>query len=193
MAKAEKRGERGDEGRHQDALFYADDSMVASSNPRWIQWEFDTLVSLFDRVGLWTNVGKTVSMVFCPCQAAGTQSEAAYGRRMTGEGPTYRERWKGSVQCGYFGKEMAAGSLASHMLMQHGWETEERWSWESLATGGEPQTYRMTFPTKGGPQSCQVEGCPGRVGTRTAMWMHFFNRHIRDITIILEEVNLLHP
>ena len=33
MAEAEKRGERGNEGRHQAALFYADDGMVASSDP----------------------------------------------------------------------------------------------------------------------------------------------------------------
>ena len=34
---AEKRGERGKEGSHQAALFYADDGMVALSNPRWLQ------------------------------------------------------------------------------------------------------------------------------------------------------------
>ena len=90
LAKEEKRGERGNEGRHQADLFYADDGMVASSDPRWLQWVFDTLVSLFERVGLRTNVGKTVSMVCRPCEAAGTQSVAAYGRKMTGEVPTYR-------------------------------------------------------------------------------------------------------
>ena len=84
LAEAEKRRERGNEGRHQAALFYADESIVASSDPRWLQWEFDTLVSLFYWVGLRTNVGKTVSMVFRPCQAAGTQSVAAYGKKMTG-------------------------------------------------------------------------------------------------------------
>ena len=47
MAEAEKRGERGDYGSQQAALFYADDGMVASSDPRWLQWEFDTLVGLF--------------------------------------------------------------------------------------------------------------------------------------------------
>ena len=87
LEKAEKRGERGEEGRHQAALFYADNGMVASSDPRWLQWAFNALVSLFGRVGLQENVGKTVSMVCRPCQAAGTQSEAAYGRKMTGEGP----------------------------------------------------------------------------------------------------------
>ena len=59
---AEKRGERGKEGRHQAALFYADDGMLASSNPRWLQWAFNDLVSLFKCVGIHTNVGKTVRM-----------------------------------------------------------------------------------------------------------------------------------
>ena len=33
---AEERGERGQEGRHQNSLFYADNFMVASSDPRWL-------------------------------------------------------------------------------------------------------------------------------------------------------------
>ena len=37
LEEAEKRGERGDEGRHQAALFDADNGMVASSDPRWLQ------------------------------------------------------------------------------------------------------------------------------------------------------------
>ena len=85
---AEKRG-GGEEGRHQAALFYADDVMVASSDPRWLQWAFNSLVGLFERVGLQTKVEKTVSMACRPCLAASNQSEEAYGRKMTVEGPTY--------------------------------------------------------------------------------------------------------
>ena len=48
----EERDERGQEGRHQADLFYADDGMVASSDPRWLQGVFNTLVSLFNRVVL---------------------------------------------------------------------------------------------------------------------------------------------
>ena len=88
IADAEERGEMGKEDRHQTALFYADDGMVASSDPRWIQGVFNTLVGLFDRVGLQKNVRKTVVMVRHPCQAAGNLSEAAYGTGVTGEGPT---------------------------------------------------------------------------------------------------------
>ena len=87
---AEKRGERGKKGRHRATLLYADDGMVASSEPRWLQGAFNTLVGLFDRVVLRTNVRNTVGMVYCPCQAAENLSKAAYGRRITGEGPTYR-------------------------------------------------------------------------------------------------------
>ena len=73
--------------------------MVASSDPRWIQWDFTTLVGLFDHVGLQTNVGKTVSMPCRPFPASGNQSELAYGRKMTGEGLTYLERKRERVEC----------------------------------------------------------------------------------------------
>ena len=88
---AEEWGECGQEGRHQNTLFYAADGVVASSYPRWLQGEFSTLVGLFDRVGLRIDVGRTVVMVCCPFQAASTQSEAAYGRRMMGDIPSYWE------------------------------------------------------------------------------------------------------
>ena len=68
---AEKRNERVQEGMHQDALFYEDNGMVASPDPRWIQGAFNTLVGMFYRVGLQTNVGKIVCMVCRPCETAG--------------------------------------------------------------------------------------------------------------------------
>ena len=61
------------------------------------------------------------------------------------------------------------------------------------ATGGDPQTYRMAFPAKGGPRSFPVEGCPVRTGKWTVMRMHFCNRNVWDIMIILEEGKLPHP
>ena len=91
---AEERGKCGKEGRHQNSLFYADDGMVVSSDPQWLQGAFSTLVGLFDRVGLRNNDEKKVGIVCRPCQAEGTQSEAAYGQRMTGEGTSYQERQK---------------------------------------------------------------------------------------------------
>ena len=76
---AEERGDCGQEGRHKNALFYADNGIVAFPDPQWLQGTFITLVGLFDRMSMRNYFGKTVGMVCLPCQAAGTQSEVAYG------------------------------------------------------------------------------------------------------------------
>ena len=80
-------------------------------------------------------------------------------------------------------------------MAQHGETKGKRWNWTDTATGGgggEPTTYRIEFP-KVGTRECPVEGCPGRAGTRTAMKVHFWRLHVRDVVIILEEGNLPHP
>ena len=50
------------------APFYANDGLVVSTDPDWLQEEFDTLTGLFDRVVMRKNVGNTVGMVFFPLQ-----------------------------------------------------------------------------------------------------------------------------
>ena len=39
------------------------DGLVASNDPEWLQGVFDTLTGLFYRVGIQTNVRKTVGML----------------------------------------------------------------------------------------------------------------------------------
>ena len=188
----EERGELGKEGRHQAALFYADDGMVTSSDPQWLHGAFNTLVGLFDRVGLRGNVGKTVGMVCHPCQAVGTLSEAAYRRRVIREGPMYKERLEGQVACGACGELMAAGSLSSHMMTQHGKVAEICQQWSTLAAGTGPRTFRMTFPATGGLRNYPVAVWPLRVTTRTAMRVHFLHQHVLNTVVILEEGNSPH-
>ena len=72
IADAEEQGELGKEGRHQAALFCADDGMVASSEPRWIQGAFNTLVGLFDRVGLRKMTGRQLAWSVTPVRWRGT-------------------------------------------------------------------------------------------------------------------------
>ena len=131
------------------------------------------------------NVGKTVGMICHPCQAAGNLSEAAYRRRVTGEGPTYRERLKGQISCSKYKEMLAAGSLSSHMMTKHGRGVEIRLQWNTPAAGTGPQTYRMTFLEKGGPRNYPVVGCLGRMATRTAMRVHFVHWHALDTMIVL--------
>ena len=190
---AEERGKHGQEGRHQNSLFYADNGMVASSDLRWLQGEFSTLVGLLERVGLQTNGGKTVGMICRPCQAEGTQLEVANGQWMMGEVPSYRERQKGRVQCKECREGVTLRLMAGHMRTQHGQAEEEIWGWSASHPGEEPWTYRIAFPTTGGPRSCPIEGCTGQAATRMAMRVYFLHQPVRDTVIILKEVNLPHP
>ena len=134
---AEDRFQHRNEGRHQNSLFYAVDGMVASPEPQWLHGAVSTLVGLFNRVGLRTNARKTVGIVFHPCQAAGTQTEVAYGRRMKGEGSSYRECQKVRVQCKECEGEMVLELMVGHMRTQHGRVLEEIWSWEASTPGEE--------------------------------------------------------
>ena len=167
--------------------------MVALSDPGWLQDTFNTLVSLFDRVILWTNVGKTVDMVYRPCQSAGNLTTEAYGRRVTGVGPTYSERKKGQVACGECGEVLEVGSLSIHLMNQHGRAAGRQRQWSTPAVGVRPQIYRMSFPTKGGPRKCPVAGCLCRVETRTSMRVHFVHQYVLNTGVILEEGNFPHP
>ena len=51
-------------------IFYTDDTLVASTNPGWLQSVFDTLMVIFDQVVVQTNVCKTVGMVCHPFRAS---------------------------------------------------------------------------------------------------------------------------
>ena len=97
--------------------------MIALSDPGWLQVAFSTLVGMFDLVGMRKNIGKTVEMVCHLCQAAGTQFEAAYERKMTGAGLSYQERQKVILQCLECRENMELRSRTFHLYMQNGKST----------------------------------------------------------------------
>ena len=78
-------------------------------------------------------------MKYRPFPAAGNQLEEAHRRKMTGEGPTYQKRQKERIKCGDCGKEMAAGSLEAHRMIQYGKVKADKWSWNKADTGGGKQ------------------------------------------------------
>ena len=71
------------------AYFYADDELLASTWVARLQWYFNTLAELFDRVELRTNVAKMVIMDCRPCRALGGHSVMVYYLSMNGRGDTY--------------------------------------------------------------------------------------------------------
>ena len=98
--------------------------------------------------------------------------------------------WVAYKECG---EQLAVGSLSSHLMTRHGKAAGRRRQWTTPTEGRVPQEYRMSFPEKGGSWRCPVEGCPGKLATRTAMQVHFVHRHVLDTVVILEEGNLPHP
>ena len=74
----------------QAIFLYSDNVMVASTNPVWLQTVFEMLMGIFERVGLQTNIQKTVGIVFQRCRAVGVRADEAYKHRMMGEGQVYQ-------------------------------------------------------------------------------------------------------
>ena len=176
------------------ALIYADDGMVAYTNPGWTQYAFDTLTGIFDRVGLKTNVRKTIGMVCQPCRAAGVQADEAYTQWMMGEGQSFKESQREQVLCPEYRKDLAKGSLVAHRQTQHGVAKGGLGQEGGKECGGdEPRTFRIVFPAKKGPSPWPVEGYSGQTATRTAMRVYFWHRHVRDNMVILEEGKLPYP
>ena len=96
------------------AVFYADDGLIQSGDPARLQTLLDTLVSLFERVGLRTNTSKTKTMVCVPGRIRIYQSREVYNERM--EDHAVVGKWKSRrEECNMCGKELAASSLRSHL------------------------------------------------------------------------------
>jgi hypothetical protein len=95
------------------AMLYVDDGLLASDQP-------DSLVDLFERVGLNANTSKTKSMTCEPSPEQGPICDHAYKRRMTGYGFSYKTRQRRKVTCPACDKEMDAGYLARHQREIHG-------------------------------------------------------------------------
>ena len=170
--------------------------MVASTYSGWLQLAFDILTGLFDRMGLRTNVRKTMGMVCSILRTARVREDESYTRIITGDGSSFKKRERERVLCPECGKELAKGSLVIYGQTQHvvakGGLVSEGGESYRRDRDDNPRTYRMVFPVQAGPRTCPVEGCSGWASTRTAMKVHFWHRHVRDTIVILEKGNLPH-
>ena len=101
-------------------VFYAKDGLIAGNNPIWVQMKLTAVVSIFDRVGLLTNIGKTKAMVCTPGFIKGQQGTATYKSIAKGEGGTFQERIKTRVSYEEKRGRMVASSLSHHTNSTHG-------------------------------------------------------------------------
>jgi hypothetical protein len=152
-------------------LFYAEDGMIGSHDPKWLQESFDVLVELFKCImGLWTNVDKTKVMICTPRSLQTRESDISYKRRQTRQGKSFHARKQQQVNCTERGKSLVTGSLKSHMEMQHGLDLP--CIFEMPAP---PMQFTMSFPAWA-PLSglaCPVARCGYIAKTWLLMRWHF--------------------
>ena len=103
-------------GEH-NICFYADDGRISGRYPIWVQTALTTMVRMFERVVMQTNLGNTKAIICTPGVIWGKQGVEAYTRRATGEGPTFCKRKRTRVSCNECGGAMAVSSLQHHMVM----------------------------------------------------------------------------
>ena len=56
----------GEAARDHMVAFFVDDRLVAARCPEWLQFSFQILIALFERIGLQTNTEKTKVMMCLP-------------------------------------------------------------------------------------------------------------------------------
>ena len=174
------------------ALFYADDGYIGSRDDGWLNNALQVLADILRRVGLESNPIKTKTMTCLPVGTTTSLSNAAYTRRTTGEGPTYRERLSDEVQCPECGKSLARSSLPLHRRRQHGLEPPPTWN---MANMNPPpsQLYTVKFPNNLVACPCPVQDCPFSTKTRAGLRYHFFHRHWHDKIHIVDEHPVIFP
>ena len=60
------------------AFLYYYDCLIESSNLVWLQWGFNVLISVYDMVGIRTNLAKKVAMLCQPGPISWRHSDEAY-------------------------------------------------------------------------------------------------------------------
>ena len=160
------------------ALFYADDGLLASPDKEWLQAAFTVLVDLFGRVGLRTNTDKTKVMTMLPASIRTYYSKHAYKRKLEGQGDSYRQRKRRRTACTECGKDLAAGSVVSHMRTQHGLELLPA----KVAPAPPPVGYIVDWPPGRDTKCpCPDRNCVHQASSENLLRRHFATRHPGDV------------
>ena len=100
------------------AIFYMDDTYIASRDSVFLQKATEGLVTTFERVGLETIIKKTQAMTCTPDNIRLQLPNESYQRMRTGRTPA--ADWDPrTVTCREYGKDMRASSLRCHLADLH--------------------------------------------------------------------------
>ena len=164
--------------------FYADDGLIENEDPQALQEDLNTIVTLFQRIGLKTNDRKTKYMIAGGTPITKAIPQEKYIRLMrTRKNTIGREQLK--EKCEICGKVMLRRSISRHMKTIHA----SRPTRYAPITETENGTYRIRV-NKNRRTACPVEGCPGGGMDKHSIYRHFCFKHPRAKIIIAEDGEL---
>ena len=160
------------------SCFFADDGIIASRDPVWLQQAIDRLVELFASVGLETNTTKTQVMINFPGDISKPHSDEEYKRARTGEGMDYHGRKRQPIPCPVCDKPVTGYTIKRHMAQQH------QLPYIPMPPP-EPPSQLYKCKHKAGVKyvipKCPVPGCPGKdFSTCHGLRQHFNHRHMES-------------
>jgi hypothetical protein len=161
------------------AIFYVDDAYLAARDPDFLQVALNSLVSLFECVGLETNVKKTQAMICTPGRISTQLLTDSYCRRH-GYGTQTRGQWDArKVECRQCQVTMNASSLSCHLVDIHE-VYQQMVVAEELLDNRVGVSYRATTLANG-KISCSNPGCVGELGSSWMLRCHFRDIHLKDL------------
>ena len=168
------------------AMMYAGDGFFATCNEYTGQGAPDTLVDLFQRVGLKTNIGKTKVMIITPGKIQSSLNPTSYYNFRYGYSGT--TEWKTQkVECEICSKVIQCASLHYHMANRHVIFQKRVINKRILKEyKREPVLYRA-LPSHTDEYSCPVSLCEGRLLNSFNFKKHFRDRYLKDLVELPNE------
>jgi hypothetical protein len=162
--------------------FYANNGLIPSCDPLWLQELFNVLVRLFEQIGLFTNAAKTKAMVCIPGQILEGYTKEEYANYKSLTEIAANQKCC-CVNCVICGTSLAAGSYQSHLESQHDVFPSIVLQ-QDLVVECPPVIYPAIELIAAGAYSCPVPQCVGKANTKRGLRQHVLYPHPQDLVVI---------
>jgi hypothetical protein len=166
------------------AVFYVDDSYIASCNAEFLQEALDILVEMFKHVGFATNTKKTQVMVCMPGRIRVQLPTDSYKHMC--KGVAAGEKSRRAMVCHVCNKSLQARSLRLHPSSTHNIHQQVVVA-EVLLEKQTGIRYRADPGGTKEPIQCPFPGCPGMLSSPYMLRHHFWDLYPKDAVEIPRE------
>ncbi len=141
------------------AIFYVDDTYLASWDAEFLKYVLTHLVYFFERIGLQTNTTKTQMMICTPGRIRTQLSTESY--RQMQQGQVSASEWNSrNVECRQCGKVLKTSSLGRHLADVHDIYQQAVVA-EELLEDRPPVLYTVRTELHTRALQCPYPGCTG--------------------------------